>query len=422
MSERFFATYLIETSSDVVSAAEELIGEQSTSTSKKVPLETEELIGAHRARLESVEIIGERTSPSLPSIEPAAALYRQARIVVSWPVHNIGVSLPMLWTTLLGNQIGMRRLSGIRLERVDMPETFTSQCPRPAFGIRGTRALAGIPDRPIIGSVVKPNIGLLPEQSASVVQDLADAGVDFIKDDELISDPPYSPVRDRVASVMNVINRHADRVGKKIMYAFNITGDADDLRRHHDTVAAAGGTCVMVNLNAVGLAGLIALRKHSQLPIHGHRAGWAAMTRTPMLGLDFQPYQAIHRLAGIDHIHVSGLGRKFWEPTESIVSSAKACLTPLSSRLDTDDRAMPVISGGSTVYQAEPTYRCVQSTDLIYVCGSGIMSHPGGPGDGVRSIVEAWEGAIQNVDLQSYSRTRPALAAAIRYWSDMVTT
>ncbi|TIN59419.1 MAG: ribulose 1,5-bisphosphate carboxylase, partial [Mesorhizobium sp.] len=94
---------------------------------------------------------------------------------------------------------------------------------------------------PLIGSVIKPNIGLVPEQTAEVVRGLAESGVDFVKDDELMSNPPYCPIEQRVTRVMDVINRHADKTGKKVMYAFNISGDADELRRRHDAVAEAGG-------------------------------------------------------------------------------------------------------------------------------------------------------------------------------------
>ncbi len=54
---------------------------------------------------------------------------------------------------------------------------------------------------------------------------------------------------------MRVINAHADRTGKKVMYAFNLTGEIDEMLRRHDQVVAAGGTCVMVSLNSVGLGG-----------------------------------------------------------------------------------------------------------------------------------------------------------------------
>jgi ribulose-bisphosphate carboxylase large chain len=198
------------------------------------------------------------------------------------------------------------------------------------------------------------------------------------------------------------------------MYAFNITDSFDEMRRHHDAVLSAGGTCVMVNLNSVGLSALVALRRHSQLPIHGHRAGWALLTRCDALGMDFQPYQLLHRLAGVDQLHVSGLGGKFWEDDDSVRRSARACMEPIDGRRGADDdRAMPVFSGGSSVLEAKPTFDCAGGADLIYATGGAVFGHPDGVAAGVASLREAWEAAMQGVDLADYAEGRPHLATAI---------
>jgi len=414
MTERFRAWYLLETSHDVGLVAEILAGEQSTAKGVRLPGDTgDEIHERYGARIESIELLDESARPSLPSREQGGGVCRRAEVCLSWPVHNVGASLPILWVTLLGNQVGMRQLSGIRLRRLELPASFVRGCPLPQFGIHGTRRLTGVYGRPLIGCIVKPNIGLTPEQTAGAVRELAASGIDFIKDDELIASPPYSPLAARVAAVMPVIDEIAQGTGRKVMYAFNITDEYDQMLRHHDTVLAAGGTCVMVDINGVGLSGLASLRRHCQLPIHGHRAGWAMFTRSPALGMDFQPYQAIHRLAGVDHLHVSGLGGKFWEDFDTVLSSARHCLTPLSSGPGRDDRAMPVFSGGSTIHQAAPTFHGAGTADLIYTCGTGIMGHPVDLASGCRSMRQAWEAALQGIPLRHYAKTHPELAAAL---------
>src|SRR3546814_12762850 len=84
-----------------------------------------------------------------------------------------------------------------------------------------------------ICTIIKPGVGLDPEATAAQVAGLLDAGIDFIKDDELQSDGPACPFEARVAAVMRVINDHAERTGKKVMYAANLTGDIDEIGRAH---------------------------------------------------------------------------------------------------------------------------------------------------------------------------------------------
>ena len=128
---------------------------------------------------------------------------------------------------------------------------------------------------------------------------------------------------------MGAIDRAADRSGKKLMFAFNLTGEIDEMRRRHDLVLALGGTCVMANLTGVGLAGFLALARHSALPLHAHRNGWGALARHPALGFDYVPWAKVWRLAGADHMHVNGLRNKFCEPDDSVIRSARSMLEPM---------------------------------------------------------------------------------------------
>ena len=230
------------------------------------------------------------------------------------------------------------------------------------------------------------------------------------------ADGPHCPFEARVAAVMEVVNAEADRTGKKVMVAFNLTGEVDEMRRRHDTVLAAGGTCVMVSLNSVGLSGLLALRRSAALPIHGHRNGWGAVSRHPALGFSYPAWAKLFRLAGADHLHVNGLRNKFCEPDDSVVASARDCLTPMFDEPDRGCTVVPVFSSGQWAGQAADTYRALGSTDLIYACGGGIAAHPDGIAAGVRSIREAWEAAVAGIDAAAYGEDHPALARALAHF------
>lgn len=410
------ARYRIETCLPVEQAAEIIAGEQSSGTFLPVPGETEELKTRARARITDVTLLEAVDTPSLPGGRKPKAnagpgKYQRAEITLAFPFANFGANLPTLIATVCGNLYELADHSGCKLLDLELPPAFGEKYPGPQFSVGGTRRWAGVFDRPIIGTIVKPSVGFSPDQTAEVVRELGEAGIDFIKDDELQADGPHCPLKERVAAVMRVISRIADRTGRKVMYAFNITGDLDAMFRHHDTVLAAGGTCVMVSLHSVGLPGMLELRRRCALPIHGHRNGWGMYCRHPWLGVEYPAWQKLWRLVGADHLHVNGLHNKFWEPDESVVRSIQACRTPM---FRPDDIAMPVVSSGQWGGQAAETYRLTGTTDLMYVAGGAIMAHPLGPAAGVRALRQAWEAAVQGIDLNSYAATHPELAEIIR--------
>jgi ribulose-bisphosphate carboxylase large chain len=415
--DRITATYHIETALPLAETAAAMAGEQSTGTFLKLEGEDDPVVQRQAAIVEHVTELEPVAAPSLPgAVAPKGAppVWRRGEVVLSWPIDTIGPSLPNLMATIAGNLFELRQLSGIRLRDVTLPRAFLDAYPGPGFGVAGTRRLAGVERLPLIGTIIKPSVGLTPAATAEVVSRLIEGGIDFIKDDELQADGPFCPFEQRVAAVMRVINDAAQRRGRKVMFAFNLTGEVDAMRRRHDIVLGAGGTCVMVSLNSVGLAGFSALRRDAVLPIHGHRNGWGLFYRAPMLGIDYRVYQTIWRVAGADHMHVNGLRNKFAEPGESSMASARACLTPLAP--DRPHVAMPVFSSGQWAGQAVETYQAVGTTDLIYACGGGIVGHPGGIAAGVDSVRSAWEAALAGETLAARAQRSPALAAALDFF------
>lgn len=412
--DRVVAAYLIETPHALEHAAEVIAGEQSSGTFVSVPGETIELKERYGARVERIESRETVAVPSLPGSKPPKAAagapeYRRGVVHISFPLHNFGPSLPALMSTVAGNLYELQELSGIRLLDVNLPAAFAQRYPGPAFGIDGTRRLAQLEGRPVIGTIIKPSVGLSMDQFGPLVRDLSLAGLDFIKDDELNADGPYAPLAERVGVAMYEIERAADSTGRKAMYAFNITGDIDHMLRSHDLVRDAGGTCVMVNVNCVGLAAVAHLRRHCELPIHGHRAWFGAMARDPMLGMGFTAFQKFWRLAGVDHLHVGGYNSKFYESDRQVGQSIRDCLTPMFGGY----RVMPAISSAQWAGSAVDIYRTTHTMDVIHLAGGGIIAHPSGTAAGVRSMQQGWEAAVSGVPLQEFAATRAELKAAI---------
>ena len=413
MTERIHATYWLETGDDPARAADVIAGEQSSGTFLKLANETPELKARSGARIERLEVLETVSTPSLPG-GMASDRYTRCVLELSWPLDNLGPCLPNLMATVAGNLFELRQVSGLRILDLKLPPAFAAAYPGPAFGIGGTRQLSGVSAGPLIGTIIKPSVGLTPAQTAEQVQLLVDGGIDFIKDDELQADGPHCPFDERARAVMQVVNASAQKTGRQAMVAFNITGDLEQMKRRHDLVQSLGGTCVMVCLNAVGLVGVTELRKHSQLPIHAHRAGWGYLSRSPHLGWDFAAWQQVWRLAGVDHMHVNGLRNKFSEPDEVVMAAARSVIQPLFD--DAPMKVMPVFSSAQTGLQAHDTVAGLGCADLICTAGGGIFGHPDGVAAGVTALRQAWEAATLGIPLQAHARQHGELQRALTFW------
>ena len=396
MTSTINATYELDTAIAPERAADIIAGEQSSGTFVAIPGEDEAL----KARAAA-------TWQITPLNEPCTAPNKRYLLTLSWPLQNLGASLPNLLATVAGNLYELKHVAKLRLLDIELPDEFAAAYPGPAFGIAGTRKLAGVATGPLVGTIIKPSVGLSADGTTEFVDQLCAAGVDFIKDDELQADGPSCPFDERARKEMNVINRHADRSGKKVMYAFNLTGELDEMKRRHDLVLSLGGTLTMLSLNSVGLTGFNAFRKHAQLPIHAHRNGWGYLKD----GWSYIAYQKLWRLAGADQMHVNGLANKFQETDESVIASARECFIPLFKHKPCT--VMPVFSSGQTVNQAPGTWAALQSTDLIYLAGGGLFAHPGGIAAGVAALRQSWEAAMNNVPLEVAAKTHRELREAL---------
>lgn len=414
MTDRIHASYWLETADDPRRAAEVIAGEQSSGTFVALANETPALKLRSGARIERLVLLDTVAQPSLPGHYPAGSVFSRCELSLSWPIANIGPSLPNLLATIAGNLFELRQVSGLRITGLTLPAAFAAAYPGPAFGIEGTRRLSGVASGPLIGTIIKPSVGLDAEQTAAEVRKLIDGGIDFIKDDELQADGTHCPFEQRVRAVMREVDAGAQRSGKKAMVAFNLTGELDEMRRRHDLVLQLGGSCVMASLNSIGLLGLRELRRHSQLPIHAHRNGWGMLSRCPALGWDYAPWQQIWRLAGADHLHVNGLANKFSEDDASVIAAARAVLSPLWP--DAPMAAMPVFSSGQTGLVAAATYAALGSTDLIFAAGGGIFGHPGGVAAGVSALRQAWDAAVAGVALATHASSHAELRDAMGFW------
>lgn len=416
--DRLQASYLIETPFDPAKVADIMAGEQSSGTFVRVHGETDDLRARSRAIVEGIEELEIVRAPSLPNAllerKKTAGPYRRARVRLSFPMANIGANLPTLAATVAGNLYDLGEVTGMRLETVTLPASYRTRFDMPRHGVTGTRIMTGVPTGPMVGSIIKPNVGLSAEETGELAGMLCAAGLDFIKDDEISADPDHAPLAQRIPAVMDRVRRHRDKTGKHVMVAFNITDETDAMRRHADLVEREGGSCVMASLNWCGFSAIQTLRRGTGLALHGHRNGFGALSRSPLLGISFGAYQVLWRLAGVDHMHVHGLEGKFAQPDAEVIDGARDCLTPLAEGLD--DVVLPAFSSGQWAGTAPVTWNAIGTSDLLFMAGGGIMAHPDGPAAGVASIRQAWDAVQAGTDLEAHAGSHPELRRALDFF------
>jgi ribulose-bisphosphate carboxylase large chain len=395
-------------------AAAHLCSEQSTAQWRRVGVD-EDFRPRFAARVLELESVPRPTGFSVPL--PAGTLpgawtgaVHACRAVIAHPWGNFGDSLPGLLSAVLGE--GVYFTPGIpllRVEDVRFPDAFLARFQGPQFGIAGLRAQLAVPDRPLFFGVIKPNIGLPPAPFAELGYQAWLGGLDVAKDDEMLTDTPWSPLAERAALLGAARRRAEAETGVPKMYLANITGEVDRLAAQHDVAVRAGANAVMVNAMPVGLSAIRTLRRHATVPIVSHFPFIAAFSRVPAHGVHSRVITRLQRLAGCDVIIMPGFGGRMMTPEHEVRENVRACVEPMGPIAP----SLPVPGGSDSAATLDTVYRKVGSVDFGFVPGRGVFGHPMGPAAGATSVRQAWDAIAAGVPLAERAATQPELRAAL---------
>jgi ribulose-bisphosphate carboxylase large chain len=208
-----------------------------------------------------------------------------------------------------------------RLVAVEWPDGFL---PGPAFDA---------PERVLVGAIVKPSLGLSAAEVAETAAKLAAAGADLVKDDELLGNPEWCPLEERVSAV----------AAAGVTYAANVTGPVETLLERARRVVGLGAGALMINAFAQGLDALRALRAADLgIPLFAHRVGAALWAREPGFGVAPAVVAELTRLCGADYVQVGSFSGTVYDSAEDVRAQIDACHRPLGG----SRRAVAVIGGG----------------------------------------------------------------------------
>lgn len=267
-------------------------------------------------------------------------------------------------------------------------------------------------DRPLVGTIIKPKLGLRPRDHARVAYEAWIGGCDIVKDDENLAGQTFNSFESRVKLTLNMKDRAEKETGEKKAYMPNVTAETEEMLRRAEFVKDHGGTHAMIDILTCGFSGFQSLRnKNLGLIIHAHRAGHAAFTRSEKHGIAMKVIAKAARLAGADQLHVGTVVGKMSETRNEVLENVDTIKQPFYGLR----QVFPVASGGLHP-RLVPELFDIFGKDLIIQAGGGIHGHPGGTLKGASALRQAVDAVIQGESLTNYAKTHDELSAALKTW------
>jgi 3-oxoisoapionate-4-phosphate transcarboxylase/hydrolase len=313
-----------------------------------------------------IESVGRADGPD--EVRGRVVRYEDGRAVLEFPEANWGADVTLLVSSLIaGEWADSSAFTRCRLVAVEWPDgLFPGPVDSP-------------PGRVLVGAIVKPSLGLDPSEVAATASALAAGGADLVKDDELLGNPAWCPLEERVRAV-------AGSIPQRVRYAVNVTGPVDSLPRRAERAVELGASAVMVNAFAQGLDSLRALRALALgVPIFAHRVGAALWARSREIGVAPGVIAELTRLCGADYVQVGSFSGSVYDTPAEVRAQVDACHRPLQGV----HRAVAVIGGGIGAGNASAQLEAAGRTERIMLLLGSAAYDNGSPTDAVRATVEA---------------------------------
>lgn len=427
---------------NILQAAAEVAAESSTGTNFKVKTET-----AFSRKLNAI-------------VYQVDLKKNLVWIAYPWRMFDRGGNVQNIFTFLVGNVLGMKEVSALKLLDVWFPPAMLEHYDGPSYTLEDMRKYLQVYDRPILGTIIKPKIGLTAAEYAEVCYDFWVGGGDFVKNDEPQADQDFCQYDIMVKYVKEAMDKAVKKTGKKKVHSFNVSSpDFETMIKRCELIINAGfekgSYAFLIDGITAGWMAVQTLRRHyPDVFIHFHRAGHGGFTREENpFGFTVLVLSKFARLAGASGIHTgtAGVGKMQGSPKEDIVA-ANNILKLLSkghffeqswSRVSEKDKDIfnlikednahhliledenwrgikkccPIISGGLNPTLLKPFINLMGSIDFITTMGAGCHAHPKGTKSGATALVQACEAYTKGIDLNEYSKKHKELKQAIEFFT-----
>ncbi|MDR3283200.1 MAG: ribulose 1,5-bisphosphate carboxylase large subunit [Candidatus Methanoplasma sp.] len=336
-------------------------------------------------------------------------------VTIAYPEEDFSIEvggIPQILSVVAGNLFGLDALKGVRLEDVSFPSGIAKKYKGPKFGVDGIRKALGRPEKPLVGTIVKPKIGLSPKKTAEYVYEAGSGGLTNSKDDETLVDQAFCPIEDRTKAVAESLDKLKEE-GRLMLHAVNISTNGDKIVELAEDVQSWGAKQVMIDVITCGFAAVQAVAEDPKIkvPIHVHRTMHGAFTKDPLHGVSMLPITRLVRMCGGDALHIGTLGVGKMAGGAADKSNLGACLDAEHGHKS----VMPVASGGVYPGIVSDIIKAA-GLDVQIQAGGGVAGHPGGVRKGATAMSQAVDAAYDGIPAAKYAESRPELKAALDKW------
>lgn len=367
-------------------------------------------------------IDSKRLSPHAFDLNEESGLFRVAYPLDLFEPDNI----PQVLSSIAGNIYGMKAIDNLRVLDIHMPPAMVRTLEGPEFGIEGIRRILGVQDRPLVGTIVKPKVGLNEERHSRVAYEAWVGGCDIVKDDENLTSQPFNRFEKRVDLTLEKRDKAESETGEVKVYMPNITAETDKMLERLDYVKSQGGKYAMIDVVTLGFAAVQTVRKNNKsLVLHAHRAMHGALTRNPRMGITMLALAKLYRFAGADQLHIGTAVGKM-EGAKDEVKSIRDAITQdeipdskglLSQSWGGMKPVFPVCSGGLHPGLIDGLMQ-IMGKDIIIQLGGGIHGHPQGTLLGSTAARQAVDAIMEGVSLKEKAKTARELSQALDVWGN----
>jgi ribulose-bisphosphate carboxylase large chain len=334
-------------------------------------------------------------------------------IKIAYPIELFEpANMPNILSSVAGNVFGLKALKNLRLLDIEFPNQLVASFKGPAYGIAGIRRLLKISKRSLVGTIIKPKLGLETKDHTKIAYEAWFGGCDVVKDDENLSSQKFNPFEQRLTKTLEKRDKAQEETGERKVYMINITAETDTMLKRAQAVIDQGGEYVMVDILTCGWSALQTLRNQNfKLVIHAHRAGHAASTKNPLHGIAMKVIASVARVIGVDQLHVGTVVGKMSETKAEVVNNISGCKAELGGLKP----VLPVASGGLHP-RLVPALIETFGNDFVIQAGGGIHGHPEGTVAGAIAMRQAVDATLEGIPLEKYAKTHRELAIALQHW------